>query len=296
MRTKQNMTAKNTLTAMTLGLILSIPSLANAAFTFTTIDAPGSIATFVNANSTHAIAGEYDDENGNTHGFILSNGVYTVIDVPGAAGYSSVNGINASGHITGTYLDDTPSRTSHAYFYNNSVLTTLDPPGSSRSQGGFLNAQSQVVGTYRDSSDKRHGFLWDKGVYATGNVPGGPPVFDTIAFGINDQGQIVGDYVDAGEKRHGFLLSNGTYTTLDVPGATLTVAEGINNAGQIVGLYIDADEREHGFILDNGVYTTIDVPDSTASAIYSINAEGEIVGFYEDANGVAHGYVGTPGR
>lgn len=288
MRTKRNITA-----AMTLGLVLIIPGLANAAFTFTPIDAPGSVATFANANSTDAIAGEYDDENGNTHGFILKNGAYTVIDVPGAAGYSSVNGINANNHITGTYLDGSPSHTFHAYFYNNSVLTTLDPPGSNRSEGGFLNEQDQTVGTYRDSSDKRHGFFWDKGVYATGNVP---PALDTIAFGINDRGQIVGDYVDTEGKRHGFLLSNGTYTTLDVPGATLTVAEGINNAGQIVGLYIDADKHQHGFMLENGVYTTVDVPDSSASAIYSINAQGEIVGFYEDANGVAHGYVGTPGR
>ena len=46
-------------------------------------------------------------------------------------------------------------------------FTTLDPPGSIRSQGGFINAQGQVVGTYRDANDRRHGFIWSKGVFTT---------------------------------------------------------------------------------------------------------------------------------
>ena len=87
-------------------------------------------------------------------------------------------------------------------------FTTLDPPGSTRSQAGFLNAQGQAVGTYRDSNQKRHGFIWNKGVFTALliNVPGDDPVFGTVAIGINDPGQVVGDYVDKQtQKRHGFL-------------------------------------------------------------------------------------------
>ncbi len=38
-----------------------------------TIDPPGSTRTSVDGNSEHAIAGEFDDKNGKTHGFILVN-------------------------------------------------------------------------------------------------------------------------------------------------------------------------------------------------------------------------------
>ncbi len=77
-----------------LGLFLAIPGAARAQYHFTTYDVPGSTRTAVNGNSPHAIAGEFDDTIGNTHGFVLSNCDFTQIDVPGAV-FTSVNGINA---------------------------------------------------------------------------------------------------------------------------------------------------------------------------------------------------------
>jgi probable HAF family extracellular repeat protein len=285
---------QNMFLSVTLSLVISIPGLANAAFNFTTIDVPGSSKTIANGNSTNKIAGEYDDANGYTHGFILSKGVYTTIDVPSAAS-TTVNGISANDQFTGTYNNGTRN---YAYFQSKKgIITTLDPllPAPSKSiesQGGFLNAQGNVVGGYRDDKRVRHAFLWSDGFFTTIDPPNGSPTLGPIAFGINDPGQIVGTYVDVNGNRHGFLLSKGVYTNLDVPGAAFTVAEGINNSGQIVGLYFDTDFNEHGFILSKGVYTTIDVPDSTATAVFSINAKGEIVGSYDDSNGVTHGYVG----
>ncbi len=288
------------LVALALGLLLGVPGLARAdvTFNFTTIDVPGSTSTAANANSTHEIAGEFDDAGGNTHGFVLRGGVggvYTTINKPGAS-LTIVNGISAPGQRAGTYLDATGF---HAYFWSKGVFITLDPPESIRTLGGFLNAQGQVVGTYRTNDQKRHGFIWRKGVFTTFNVPNDNPVGGTVALGINDPGQIVGDYVDTNGDRHGFLLSQGVYTTLDVPGALLTVAQGINNAGVIVGLYVDGFGNEHGFVFSRGVYTPIDVPNSTGTTVFSINARGEIVGSYDvtnDGDTVTHGYVGTPAR
>jgi uncharacterized membrane protein len=285
------------LIALALSLLLGFPGLARADFTFnfTTIDVPGASRTAANANSTNAIAGEYDDAGGITHGFILRGGVYTTFNASAPNDVVSstvINGINAAGRLAGTYMGTSRS---HAFFWSQGVLTTLDPSGSTRSQGGFLNAQDQVVGTYRDANDKRHGFLWSKGNFTTFNVPDDHPLFGTVALGINDPGQIVGDYVDTDGNRHGFLLSQGTYTTLDVPGAMLTVAQGINNASLIVGLYVDAEGNEHGFVLSQGVYTKVDVPKSASTAVFSVNAQGETVGPYDDASG-SHGFVGTPAR
>jgi hypothetical protein len=64
------------LMAMVLGLLMGLPGVAMAdmTFTFTTIDVPLSSGTSVDANSPNAIAGEYYDVSGDTHGFILRGG------------------------------------------------------------------------------------------------------------------------------------------------------------------------------------------------------------------------------
>ena len=266
-------------------------------FTFTTIDVPSATKTAANGNSTEAIVGQYDD-NAGTHGFVLQNGGFTTIDVPGAVGFSGINGVNAKGDLTGTYQD--ANKRLHAFFKSGDSFITLDPPGASNSQGGFVNAQDEVVGGYRDSTRRRHAFLWSRktGVFTTIDPPESLKAkFGPIALGINSPGQIVGTYVDMAGNRHGFLLSDGVYTTLDVPEAGVsTLAEGISNSGKIVGFYFGADGNSHGFILIDGVYTTIDVPNSTSTSLFSINAKGEVVGEYDDAIGSTHGFVGTPTR
>jgi probable HAF family extracellular repeat protein len=290
------MTTLRTLPAVVLGLLLllGVPGLARAQYVFTQIDMPEATATYANGNSTHAIAGEFDDEDGNTHGFVLSKGAFTQFDAPGADGYTSVNGINAKGDRSGIYF---AGDRYFGYFWSKGVFTTLDPPGSNFSVAEFLNARGQVVGYSRHDLEPRHGFVWRNGVFTTIDAPGAGPR-GTRLFGINDPGQVVGAYADADNHLHGFLLSKGVYTTLDAPGSEdgSTVAQGINNAGQIVGLYANADGVSHGFVLSDGVYTTIDVPGSLWTEVYSINAKGEIVGVYEDADGVDHGFQGTPAR
>jgi probable HAF family extracellular repeat protein len=282
-----------TIATVALGMLLSVPGRAKAQYLLTPIDVPGAAATYANGNSTHEIVGEFDDEDGNTHGFVLSKGVFTQVDEPNADGYTSVNGINANGERSGIYFGGDRF---YGYFWSKGGFTTLDPSGSTFSVAEFLNAQGQVVGYSVDAGRTRHGFVWSKGVFTTIDVPGAGPG-GTRVIGINDHGQIVGSYGDTEHVTHGFVLSKGVYTTLAVPGADggFTIAEGINNAGQIVGYYSDADGTSHGFILSDGVYTTIDVPGSFWTEVYSINAKGEIVGAYEDADGV-QGFLGTPQR
>jgi probable HAF family extracellular repeat protein len=126
----------------------------------------------------------------------LKDGIYTMVDVPDSHGnpqQTALNGINASGQLAGTYLvDNGTSLTFHAFFGNKGGFMTLDPPGSIRTVGGFINAQGQVVGTFRRSDQKRHGFIWRNGFFTTFNVPGDHPVFGTVALGINDIGEVVG--------------------------------------------------------------------------------------------------------
>jgi hypothetical protein len=99
-----------------LGLLLVLPGLARADvnFKFTTIDVPQSTGTTANGNSPNAIAGQFDDSGGNTHGFVLRADAYTTINKPGAF-FTAVNGINAIGQLTGTYQDASGF---HAYFWS----------------------------------------------------------------------------------------------------------------------------------------------------------------------------------
>ena len=234
--------------------------------------------------------------------------MYTQIDFPGAA-YTVLNGINEAGQLVGTYRDQATGP-NHAFFASGTPgrscpgaiagdagyrFTTLDPPGADRTTGGFINAQSQVVGYYRTSSDhKRHGFLWRSCSFVSPPTPMNAPNDDpngTLLFGINDPGQIVGDIFDVNFIPHGFFRDTaGNYTPLNAPGAFFTVAQGINNRGEIVGWYED-DCGDHGFVLSGvgGAWMTINVPSAANTYIYSINARGQIVGSYDN-----HGFVGTP--
>jgi hypothetical protein len=174
------------LAALTLGLFLTAPAMAanKVSFAFTTIDVPGAAATDANGNSTNAIAGDYTDSGGVTHGYMLRGGTFKAIDVPSGV-FTSVNGINAPGQITGTYVD--AGGRVHCFFSNDgSSFTTLTPPGSIRCQGGFINALGEAVGTYRDANNKRHGFTWRNGAFANLfiNVPGDDPVLGTVAVSI----------------------------------------------------------------------------------------------------------------
>ena len=303
-----------------LGLLLSVPGLARAQYIFKPIDVPGALWTGATGNSTHEIVGEFavgeDVDNAVLHGFVLNKGVFTTVDVTElGALQTSVNGINASGQLEGSYMDKDASGNDrfHAYVGKKGDFRNIDFPGSIRSVGGFINAQGEAVGTYRDPSQKRHGFIWRKGAFTPPiNVPGDHPFYGTVAIGINDLGQVVGDFVDKDDKgvppgpaehRHGFLRSSkGEITRFDVPVtnskvADSTTAEGINNAGTIVGWYA-VDGLAHGFVLSKGVFTTVDVdvPNATATQIRSINAKGEIVGVYFDGAGIQHGFLGTPIR
>jgi uncharacterized membrane protein len=308
MKTRQRLLA-----AGALCLILAVPGLAQAQYTFTTIDVPAAVRTSVNRNTSNALAGEYDavideDFDVQTHGFIMDKHGFTTIDVPDAT-YTTVYGINPRGETSGYFVDE--DYVTHGFYRSkDGVFTTIDPPGSVHTFVDDINARGDVLGVYRDVAGTRHGFVWSHGAYTTFDVPGaGGRNGGTVPLGMNDHGDIVGDYTTSPDGRtlirHGFVLSDGVYTTLDVPGAIFTVATGINNDGVIVGAYQEQHilhfpppfgdillTFQHGYVLIDGVYTTIDVGRPYYTAVLTINAEGQIAGNYVD--GVTHGFVGTP--
>ena len=192
-----------TIAAMTLALILAVPGLAKAEYLFTSIDVPGATRTSANGNGTRSIVGDFDDPNGQTHGFVLSKGVFTQIDidVPGAIS-TSVNGVNGKGQLVGFYIDAWVRSTGISGARASSPRSTR-PVRSARAPSSSTRG-ARSSGQYRKADDVRHGFVWTNGVFTTIDVPGATA---TTVIGINDPGELVGTYVDAKGNRHGFLLS-----------------------------------------------------------------------------------------
>lgn len=144
------------------------------------------------------MVGTYGDTNGNDHGFLLSNGTFTTIDVPAAA-YTFALGINTAGDIVGTYGDAAGHQ--HGYLLKNSVFTTIDFPGATDTALFDLNDKGQMVGGYGINELvfgglEPHGFVLSGGQFTAFDVPFAGAVF-TNAMGINNKGKIVGRYIDA---------------------------------------------------------------------------------------------------
>lgn len=67
-----------------------------------------------------------------------------------------------------------------------------------------VNPSGQMLGHYRDSASKVHGYLYSNGTHTSIDFPGG---IRTEARGINASGEIVGLYISPDFVSHGFLLS-----------------------------------------------------------------------------------------
>jgi probable HAF family extracellular repeat protein len=119
-------------------------------------------------NSHGQIVGGYSDKDHQIHGFLLSHGVYTKLDVPGSEdGFTYAQGINDAGQVVGLYAG--ADGTSHGFLLDDGVYSTLDVPGSFWTEAYAINAGGEIVGAYEDA-DGVHGFLARIAHYARTNA------------------------------------------------------------------------------------------------------------------------------
>jgi probable HAF family extracellular repeat protein len=85
--------------------------------------------------------------------YLLDQGSYTTLDVPGAIGSTLVTGINASGQIVGSYGD--AGGNGHGFLLENGRYTTLDVPGSDYTAAMGINDSGQIVGYYIATTNSR---------------------------------------------------------------------------------------------------------------------------------------------
>lgn len=187
------------------------------------------------------------------HGFLLSQGNYSEVQFPGhlgtiaqrilpdgeilgclhdidlsstmygmmrtAAGYTSSslqnsmnNGATPDGNkIVGFHMD--MAGLTHGYLINYGTIIPFDVTSSNLTQAWDINPEGNIVGVFRDTTGKIHGFL---------------------------------------QSSDAVLSSSGEFMSIDFPGATATRAFGINPAGDVVGAYRDSTGNTHGFLLRLG--------------------------------------------
>ena len=253
--------------------------------------------TVLSINDSGEIVGTYTTGTYSTtsayYGFMRSadGSTYTAINDPNAGTSEDANGkkegttpiaINASGAISGYYIDSTSVQ--HGFVRSSSgTYTAIDPTG---------------VGTCVNNDN--------------GSKFGG-----ATASGIDAAGDVAGTYFDASCAQHGFIRNaSGTITSFNVPGAASSPCTTNGGSGQkicgtflvlsdaegdLTGSYIDADGTIHGFLRPaaTGNFTSFDDPNAYTSgtlngtigiAINSQTSGIEISGSYIDANSVLHGY------
>lgn len=302
-------------------------------FKFVSIDVPNATFTLAAGIGPKGdIVGIYGDASFNEHGFLLSHGNFTTIDVPGAlVGVPGIlqteaNGINPAGDIVGDYFapPGAPGAPEckvafspacrRGFLYSDGRFSDVLVPGKKGSIPNSITPDGTIYGC--DHNDDYFGSMVGfgrtrSGAYITLDAGGGELRDPTqaVTASMNNGGTpsgkiIVGLYVDppmSGGTNHGYVVEDGRFVPYDVPSSVLTQIWGINSSADFVGLYDDAAGNEHGFLQRWGESApiAIDVPsnppfNSTLTDAFGINSAGRVVGLYIDSSGNTHGFLAVP--
>jgi len=289
--------------------------------------APGGAASTTVASGVTPdgqVVGSYLDSVGRQHGFLLSAGQFTTIDVPGS-GSTSASGINPSGDIVGSYtapyiagVSDVASAEPPAYcpavnspacskgfLYQHGKFSTVLFPGHHGATPAHIAPDGTIYGCLHDFDLmlSMFGAVWSR-FGNTSLMANGTEVADGMARpmsmsnGATPDGHMIvgwwGDMITG--RRHGFIVRDGQFESYDVPGATVTLTAtwDVNPFQQFVGTYVAGGVR-HGFLQnpDGSAPVNIDFPGAAATIAFGINPGGVIVGQYT-MSGQVHGFVAIP--
>ena len=212
---------------------------------FTTYDFPGSQNTYFYAFGNNGqAAGHYQDSDGLYHGVILEDGALRRYDFPNAV-QTFIYGISdATGALTGNYIDDSGVRRGF------SGGTIIEFPGALETYADFADAAGGIVGSYVDAEGLYYPYArFPDGRFISIPIPGLPAAEYFFVHGINDAGTIVSRFKAVNQLP---LTSVGSFQhglrELRFPGSVSTEGWNINQDGSVVGHYDSADGRRHGFV------------------------------------------------
>ena len=210
----------------------------------TTYDFPGSANTYFYAlgNNGNA-AGHYEDSAGLYHGVILEDGELRQYDFPGAVQTFLYGISDATGALTGSFIDATDVRRGF------SGETIVEVPEASATYADFVSGSGTVVGSYIDKDGLYRAYgLTPDGRFGFANVLEASNLEYLFTHGINDIGVLVIRAKAMDDVPRTYVGRFGQIHELQFPGGVSTEGYNINQDGSIVGHYDSADGRRHGFI------------------------------------------------
>jgi uncharacterized membrane protein len=315
--------------ALPLSGLLLLPRISVAqSFNFVSVDVPcsacpGGIArrtAIGGINPSDDIVGAYTDAVGMQHGFLLSHGLFTTIDVPGAVS-TSARGISPTGDIVGSYMVPVSAAPwgdpaycpaagsppcTKGFLYSQGQFSTIRFPGHPGAIPQRITPGGSIYGCYHDFDlmGSMFAIAWTRFGDTTLAAGGGELSDPGMSFplsmhtGATPGGNImVGLYGDMTTgHQHGYILQNGMLQTYDVPNSTLTWIWDSNPKQELVGTYKDTSGKQHGFLQlpDGSAPITIDYPNAVTSIAVGLNPEGAIVGQYTNTTGHTHGFLAAP--
>ena len=212
---------------------------------FTTYDFPGSKNTYFYAlgNNGNA-AGHYEDSEGLYHGVILENGKLRQYDFPGAVQTFIYGMSDATGALTGNYIDASGVRRGFT------GETIIEYPGAPATYADFVTSAGNLVGSYVDADGIYHAYLRaPDGSFLSFPLPNAANLDYFFIHGISDTGLIVARGKAAGDVPRTYVgNSNIELQEIHFPGSVSTEGWNINQDGSVIGHYDTPDGRRHGFI------------------------------------------------
>ena len=212
---------------------------------YTTYDFPGSQETrFYALGNNGNAAGYYVDSDGLHRGVVLENGELRQYDFEGAV-QTEIYGISdATGALTGNYIDDSGVRRG---FSGDEII---EAPGAPETFADFVNASGRMVGSYIDADGIYHPYARTReGRFLSLDLLRAAQFEYFFLHGINDVGVLVGRAKRFGDVPRTYVgsLQHGL-EQVKFPGSVSTEGWNINQDGSIVGHYDSPDGRRHGFI------------------------------------------------
>ena len=211
---------------------------------FTTYDFPGSKNTYFYALGNNGqAAGHYEANDGLYHGVILEDGELRQYDYPGAV-QTFIRGISdATGKLTGDFIDASGVRRG----FSGDLI--VEVPGARATFADFVHAGGVIAGSYVDAEGIYHAYVrLANGNFASLDLPGAPDLEYFYYHGINDAGFLVGRAKAVGDVPRTYSGPFGSLGEVRFPGSVSTEGWNINQDGSIVGHYDSPDGRRHGFI------------------------------------------------
>ena len=212
---------------------------------FTTYDFPGAQNTYFYALGNNGdAAGYYEDSEGRHRGIVLQDGELRQEDFPGAV-ETEIWGISdATGALTGNFIDASGVRRG----FSGDIIVEF--PDALETYADFVNSQGGMVGSYVDVDGIYNAYVRvADGDFVSLKLTTEAKQEYFFVHGINDDRIVVAraKSVDAPPFTYVGLFPE-ELQVLKFPGSVSTEGYNINQDGSVVGHYDTADGRRHGFI------------------------------------------------